>query len=63
MTWRALTRNVLAVPRARLVAAFVFTALNYLVMVGYDLLAFAYIGRAVSRPAHRLRLVHRLPDR
>jgi phosphatidylglycerol lysyltransferase len=49
LTWRELTRDILDVPRGRLLAALALTVLNYLVMVGYDLLAFAYIGKAVSR--------------
>jgi phosphatidylglycerol lysyltransferase len=49
VTWHELTSDVLNVRRGRLLGALALTALNYLVMAGYDLLAFAYIGRACSR--------------
>ena len=45
LSWPELMRAVLHVPRPKLTAALVLTALNYLVLTGYDLLAFAYIGR------------------
>ena len=49
VTWQALTSDVLATPASRLLAALVLTVLNYAVLSGYDLLAFAYIGNPLSR--------------
>ncbi len=43
--WHDLTADLLATPTTRLVVAIVLTALNYLVLTGYDLIAFAYVGR------------------
>ena len=41
--------DVLATPPARLASAATLTVLGYLVLTGYDLLAFKYVGKAVSR--------------
>ncbi len=49
VTWHELTSDVLAVPATRLLAAVLLTAANYVVLGGYDLLAFASIGHALSR--------------
>jgi phosphatidylglycerol lysyltransferase len=49
VTWPELTADVLNTPASQLFAAIVLTALNYLVLTGYDMLAFAYIGRRLSR--------------
>ncbi len=49
VTWQALTSDVLATPASRLLAALVLTFLNYAVLSGYDLLAFAYIANPLSR--------------
>jgi phosphatidylglycerol lysyltransferase len=48
-TWHELTSDVLATPLAQLLAALLLTALNYVALTGYDLLAFAYIGNPLSR--------------
>jgi len=47
--WRDLQAAVFATPRPRLLVAVALTALNYAVLTGYDLLAFASIGRQLSR--------------
>lgn len=49
VTWHELTADVLAIPTTRILAALLLTALNYAVLTGYDLLAFAYIGNPLSR--------------
>jgi len=49
VSWREITRDVFATPPSRLALALAFSALNYLALTAYDLLAFAYIGRAMSR--------------
>ena len=38
-----------AIPGSRVAIALLLTGLNYLALAGYDLLAFASIGRRVSR--------------
>ena len=63
VTWHELTSDVLATPAARLLAALLLTALNYAVLTGYDLLAFAYIGNALVALARGRGLVPRLRDR
>jgi phosphatidylglycerol lysyltransferase len=45
--YRDVASAVHAVPPGRLVAALLFTALNFLVLTGYDALAFRYIGRSL----------------
>src|SRR5215203_3792009 len=47
--WRDLQAAIADTPRSRLLLAVALTALNYAVLTGYDLLAFASIGRALSR--------------
>lgn len=49
VTWHQLTTVVLQTPPGRLGLAVALTAVNYVALAGYDLLAFAYIGRALSR--------------
>jgi len=49
LSWHRLTADIVATPPARLLAAAGLTALNYLVLTGYDLLAFATIGRRLAR--------------
>lgn len=49
VSWHELTRDVLDTPFPRLVVALGLTTLNYLVLTGYDLLAFAYIGKVLPR--------------
>jgi phosphatidylglycerol lysyltransferase len=47
--WPEITRDILGTPPSRLVLAVLLTALNYLVLTGYDLIAFRYIGKALPR--------------
>jgi phosphatidylglycerol lysyltransferase len=47
--WPEITRDILGTPPSRLALAVVLTALNYLVLTGYDLIAFRYIGKALPR--------------
>jgi phosphatidylglycerol lysyltransferase len=49
VTWHELKAAVLGTPVSRLGLALALTALNYTLLTGYDLLAFAYIGKAFSR--------------
>ena len=49
VSWSDLTADVLRTPPSRLALALVLTALNYAALTGYDLLAFAYIGKALPR--------------
>ena len=48
-SWQALTQHAGEIPLWRLGVAFALTALNYLVLTGYDQLAFATIGRSLPR--------------
>ncbi len=48
-SWRTLTHNALEIPLWRLGIAAALTALNYVVLTGYDQLAFATIGRSLPR--------------
>jgi phosphatidylglycerol lysyltransferase len=48
MSWHEVTADVLAVPAPRLALAVAFTALNYALLTGYDLLAFASIRKPLS---------------
>src|SRR5262245_53943398 len=48
-TWHALVRDVFAIPLWRLGFAALLTIANYAVLTGYDFLAFAYIGKRLSR--------------
>lgn len=45
VSWHALTADIAGTPPSRLFVAVLLTALNYVVLTGYDLLAFASIGR------------------
>jgi len=47
--WHDLQAAAFATPRPRLLLAVALTALNYAVLTGYDLLAFASIGRPLAR--------------
>ncbi len=49
VSWHEITRDILATPPPRLTLAILLTALNYLVLTGYDLIAFQYIGKALPR--------------
>ena len=49
LSWHTLVSNVVNVPVNRLALAFAFTALNYLVLTGYDLLAFSVVDQAPPR--------------
>lgn len=49
VSWRELSADILDTPPSRLGLAAVLTALNYGVLTGYDLLAFEYIGKRLSR--------------
>jgi len=49
VTWHELSADVWATPPAQLLTALGLTALNYVALTGYDLLAFAYIGKALPR--------------
>ena len=49
VTWRELSNDVWQTPRTRLLIALALTALNYVALVGYDLVAFAYIGKSLPR--------------
>ena len=47
-SWKAITTDVAAMPMAQILAAMGLTAVNYVVLTGYDFLAFASIGRRVA---------------
>jgi phosphatidylglycerol lysyltransferase len=49
VSWPELTADIVGVPRAQLALAIGLTALNYAVLTGYDLVAFAYVGRTLPR--------------
>ena len=49
VTWHELTADVMGTPVWQLGVALVLTAVNYAALTGYDLLAFAYIGKALPR--------------
>ena len=49
VSWHDLTADVLRTPPWQLAVALGLTALNYAALTGYDLLAFAYIGKALPR--------------
>ena len=49
VTWHELTADVARTPLAQLALALALTALNYAALTGYDLLAFAYIGKRLPR--------------
>jgi phosphatidylglycerol lysyltransferase len=47
VSWAEITADILKTPATHLAAAIGLTALNYLVLTGYDLLAFKYIRRVL----------------
>ena len=49
VSWPELLRDVLRVRHTTLALAVALTAVNYIVLTGYDLLAFIYIGKAAPR--------------
>ncbi len=49
VSWRELTADVARTPRSQLGFALILTAINYAALTGYDLLAFAYIGKTLPR--------------
>ena len=49
VSWNQLTAAITATPASSLALATLLTGLNYAALVGYDLLAFAYIGKALPR--------------
>ena len=49
VSWGELQQEIARLPAIRLTLAIVLTASNYLVLTGYDLLAFAYIERTLPR--------------
>jgi phosphatidylglycerol lysyltransferase len=49
VTWPELTADVIRTPAWQLGLAWVLTAINYVALTGYDLLAFASIGKTLSR--------------
>src|SRR5436190_7213733 len=49
VSWPALVADVFATPSTHLAAAILLTILNYAVLTAYDFIAFAYIGKQLSR--------------
>ena len=49
VSWHELTGDVLRTPPRQLGFAVLLTVLNYAILTGYDLIAFAYIGRRLAR--------------
>ena len=49
VSWHELTADVARTPRSQLGLALILTAINYAALTGYDLLAFAYIGKTLPR--------------
>lgn len=49
VSWHELTADVVRTPRGQLGLGLLLTLLNYATLAGYDLLAFAYIGKRLSR--------------
>jgi len=49
VTWLELTRDIAATPRTWLASAIALTAINYVVLIAYDLLAFVYIRKPIAR--------------
>jgi phosphatidylglycerol lysyltransferase len=47
--WSELTAAVVGTPRSRLALAIPLTCLSYVVLTGYDQIAFAYIGKGLPR--------------
>lgn len=48
VSWHEVSSDVLSIPLPYLLLALAITACNYLVLAGYDVLAFKYVGRAVA---------------
>jgi phosphatidylglycerol lysyltransferase len=48
VSWHEVSSDVLSIPLPGLLLALGITACNYLVLAGYDVLAFKYVGRAVA---------------
>ena len=49
VSWAELMTDVVRVPRGYFALAIALTFLNYLVLTGYDLIAFVYIGKTLPR--------------
>jgi phosphatidylglycerol lysyltransferase len=49
ISWNQLSADVFDIPPSRLGLALFFTALNYVVLTGYDFLAFAHVGKTLPR--------------
>jgi phosphatidylglycerol lysyltransferase len=49
VSWDTLSADVLETPPSLLATALALTALNYAVLTGYDFIAFAYIGKRLTR--------------
>jgi phosphatidylglycerol lysyltransferase len=49
VSWAELTGDVMRTPRSALALAVALMGLNYLVLTGYDLIAFVYIGKRLPR--------------
>lgn len=47
--WPSVAADVIAMPRGRLAAAVLLTALNYAALTGYDFIAFTYVGKSLAR--------------
>jgi phosphatidylglycerol lysyltransferase len=48
LSWHELVQDALDLPWGQLALSIALTALNYVVLAGYDFLAFAYIGRRLA---------------
>jgi phosphatidylglycerol lysyltransferase len=49
LSLHGLSEAIRNLPRSGVALAFVYTTLNYVILTGYDQLAFVYIGRTISR--------------
>jgi len=49
LSLHGLSEAIRALPRSAVALAVTYTAINYVILTGYDQLAFVYIGRAISR--------------
>ena len=49
VTWQELAADVTGTPAWRIALALALTAVNYTAVTGYDLLAFAYVGKVLPR--------------
>jgi phosphatidylglycerol lysyltransferase len=49
VSWSELTAAVIAVPRSQVALALALTVLNYVILTGYDAIAFSYIGKHLPR--------------